>query len=862
VVQAGGSYVSTTSDITTDTARTVDVDSTGNAYVAGYFRDTIDFNGDGVAELTSAGDTDGYVAKYAPDGSFLWATRFGGASTVTGISTSDAVCGVTEAPDGSVYASGVFVGTAEFGGPSLSLTSAGSFDNFVSRLDPDTGAVIWAKGFGGSGYDESQGALVAGAGSVFVAGDFERTASIGSFTLTAANNGVDAFFARLDPATGDAVWARRMGGTSQDPVYSLALDDAGDLFATGGFFGTGDFGGVSLTSYGSEDTFVVRLNAGDGSGVWGVHMGAADTGWNDEGRALCTDTLGNIYLTGLFNHTATFGSFTLSATGSDPRNAFATKISPTGTVLWANQLGSPTDFGIGTGIAVDSTTTSIYVTGHLGSAQLARLDLAGNIEWSRALGDTQLSFGRDVALDTSGVPYVVGHFLDPTIFDTGSANVPLTSRGGTDVYLLRYNPFGPGVRVLPASGLVTTESGGTASFNVVLNTQPTADVTFPITSSDTTEGTVSTTSVTFTPDNWNVPQTVTVTGVDDMLSDGDVAYAIVLGVITSTDPAYSGLNPADVSVTNIDNDTKFYVVNDGSPDRTYEYGASGNPVENYALNTGDTAPRGAASTISGDRVWVVDANKTVYIYNTSGGLLGSWTAGGLASNATVEGIATDGTDIWIVDARQDKVYRYAGGASRLSGSQNAASNFALNSGNTSPKDVVTDGTNLWVVNDASTDKVFKYTMAGSLVGSWTMTGAGSSPTGITLDPSGGGQLWVVDSGTDRVYQFDDARGRISGSQASSTSFALAAGNTNPQGIADPPVGAAPASAERRLDLLGLALHKRNWMPPSLAVSAAPPTGLRIPVDSEALTEFAIELARDHTRTSRSLTTRSHVPEMA
>ena len=147
--------------------------------------------------------------------------------------------------------------------------------------------------------------------------------------------------------------------------------------------------------------------------------------------------------------------------------------------------------------------------------------------------------------------------------------------------------------------------------------------------------------------------------------------------------------------------TKFYVVNDAADDRTYEYTATGSAVENYALNSGNTAPRGAASTAAGDKVWVVDANKKVYVYNTSGGLLGSWTAGSLASNATVEGIATNGTDVWIVDAQQDKVFRYTGAASRLSGSQNAASSFNLNSSNTSPKDIVTDGTNLWVVNDST-----------------------------------------------------------------------------------------------------------------------------------------------------------------
>ena len=238
--------------------------------------------------------------------------------------------------------------------------------------------------------------------------------------------------------------------------------------------------------------------------------------------------------------------------------------------------------------------------------------------------------------------------------------------------------------------------------------------------------------------------------------------------------------------------TKFYVVNDATGDRTYEYTAAGNSNEDYALNNGNTAPRGAASTAVGDKVWVVDANKKVYVYNPGGGLLGSWTAGSLAGNATVEGITTNGTDIWIVDSEQAKVFRYTGAASRLSGSQNAASSFSLNSSNTTPKDVVTDDTSLWVVNDSTTDKVFKYNLSGSLLGSWTITGAGSSPTGINLDPSGGGNLWIVDSGTRRVYQFDNARGLTSGSLLPSTSFVLAAGNTNPQGIADPPTPSSRA----------------------------------------------------------------------
>ena len=116
------------------------------------------------------------------------------------------------------------------------------------------------------------------------------------------------------------------------------------------------------------------------------------------------------------------------------------------------------------------------------------------------------------------------------------------------------NEPSPGITVSPVSGLVTTEAGGTATFTVVLNTQPTANVTIGLSSSDTTEGTVSPASLTFTTANWNTAQTVTVTGVDDAVDDGNQPYTIVTAAASSSDAGYNGLNPADVSVTNTDND--------------------------------------------------------------------------------------------------------------------------------------------------------------------------------------------------------------------------------------------------------------------------------------------------------------------
>ena len=113
----------------------------------------------------------------------------------------------------------------------------------------------------------------------------------------------------------------------------------------------------------------------------------------------------------------------------------------------------------------------------------------------------------------------------------------------------------PGVVITPAADLHTSESGASATFTMRLATQPTANVTINLSTNDATEGTVSPASLTFTTANWNTAQTVTVTGVDDAVADGAQNFAIVTAAAASTDVYYSGFNPADVGVTNSDNDS-------------------------------------------------------------------------------------------------------------------------------------------------------------------------------------------------------------------------------------------------------------------------------------------------------------------
>ena len=106
--------------------------------------------------------------------------------------------------------------------------------------------------------------------------------------------------------------------------------------------------------------------------------------------------------------------------------------------------------------------------------------------------------------------------------------------------------------VTPTSGLQTTEGGGQATFTVRLTTLPNQDVTVAVSSSDTTEGTVSPSVLTFTPQNARTPQTVTVTGVADGIADGHMPYTVILAPAVSSDPGYNNQDPADVSVTNAD----------------------------------------------------------------------------------------------------------------------------------------------------------------------------------------------------------------------------------------------------------------------------------------------------------------------
>ena len=150
------------------------------------------------------------------------------------------------------------------------------------------------------------------AGNSYVTGFFSGTTTFGpgevNETTLTAGGGLTIFVASYDPG-GALVWAKRAGGTGLDEGQGIATDGAGNSYATGRFSGTATFGAgetneTTLTSAGDFDIFVARYDP-SGALVWAKRAGggAGALGWG-----VATDAAGNIYVTGGFSGTATFGA--------------------------------------------------------------------------------------------------------------------------------------------------------------------------------------------------------------------------------------------------------------------------------------------------------------------------------------------------------------------------------------------------------------------------------------------------------------------------------------------------------------------------------------------------------------------------
>lgn len=342
----------------------------GSSIVTGLFADNASF---GDFTITSAGSIDVFIAKLNADGSFAWVAQSEGPNQELGN-------GISTLSDGSSIITGYFFGAATFGG--TTLTNAGNTDVFITKLNQD-GSFAWATQAGGTGLDFGEAITTQRDGSSVVIGEFQGTARFGETTLTSAGN-PDVFIAKLN-ADGSYAWAKRAGGNGNDFGEGISSLPDGSSIVTGYFHGTATFGNITLTSSGSSDVFIAKLNA-DGSYAWATQAGGINF---DEGQDISSQPDGSSIITGEFEGQATFGDTTLNSTG--PTASFIAKLNADGSFAWATQAGGA-GHSDGQGISSLPDGSSI---------------VTGFFDGSAAFGETTLSSsgGFDIftaALDANG----------------------------------------------------------------------------------------------------------------------------------------------------------------------------------------------------------------------------------------------------------------------------------------------------------------------------------------------------------------------------------------------------------------------------------------------------------------------------
>ncbi|MBK6541820.1 MAG: hypothetical protein IPG10_11200 [Flavobacteriales bacterium] len=116
----------------------------------------------------------------------------------------------------------------------------------------------------------------------------------------------------------------------------------------------------------------------------------------------------------------------------------------------------------------------------------------------------------------------------------------------------------PGLQATSTATVVVDETGTSGTLGLRLGTQPIADVVVDLTVNDATEASIDVPQMTFTATNWDQPQTLTVTGLDDAADDGDINLNVVatMNVITA-DPLYAAMSPENFAVLNLDDDATF-----------------------------------------------------------------------------------------------------------------------------------------------------------------------------------------------------------------------------------------------------------------------------------------------------------------
>lgn len=305
---------------------------------------------------------------------------------------------------------------------------------------------IWAKRFGGTSTHELGGIAVDSSGNVLLVGDFRGIADFGGEILTSAGQS-DIYLVKYR-ADGTNLWSKRFGGGSVDAGFAIAVDRGDNVLIAAGVRGGIDFGGGLLTGLGGQDAAVAKFDA-NGTHLWSKCMGGSG---NDLASTITTDSSGNVLVAGEFAGTASFGGAALTSIGSS--DLFMARYDANGTHIWSKRLGgTASEYSLAMTLNVDSRGNLLLAGGFfdtidLGGAVLtsagsydvftAKYDAAGAHLWSNRFGGSGDETVIGAAVDGSGGLQVAGYFSGTTDLGGGV----LTSAGGTDMFVARYNAAG------------------------------------------------------------------------------------------------------------------------------------------------------------------------------------------------------------------------------------------------------------------------------------------------------------------------------------------------------------------------------------------------------------------------------------
>ncbi len=285
------------------------------------------------------------------------------------------------------------------------------------------------------------------------------------------------FIQKID-INGNIIWTKEMEDSSdydEGRGYAIAVDDSGNVYATGYIAGTVDFNPASATyylssgssGYCSPSIFIVKLNS-DGDLLWAkLAVCSYDPYYFAIGNSIAIDKSGNVYTSGEFFGTVDFdpGLSNYNLTFNGGINIFVEKLDASGNFVWAKQMGGENNNycdASAYSMAIDNDD-NIYTTGYFDGTvdfdpgtstydltatsyddiYIEKLDPDGNFVWVKQMESTSYSFdnGFSIAVDTVGNIYSTGIFTETVDFNPGSGTYNLTSTG-EDIFILKLNKLG------------------------------------------------------------------------------------------------------------------------------------------------------------------------------------------------------------------------------------------------------------------------------------------------------------------------------------------------------------------------------------------------------------------------------------